>query len=160
MTGVQTCALPIDALRAAFSLVPDYLRSDEGTVSLSEFSQPLGRRFRALKLWAVLRCYGREGLQAVIREHVRLAELFEAWVRAEPGWEVVAPRRFSLVCFRRGGSDELNQALLERVNRSGAAYLTPAILDGRWMVRVSIGAIPTEREHVRALWDAMRSAAG
>ena len=104
---------------SAFSLVPEYLRVDEDVVSLSEYSVPLGRRFRALKLWAVLRCYGREGLQALIREHVRLAGLFEGWVRDEPGWEVCAPRHFSLVCFRRDGTDEENEALLERVNASG-----------------------------------------
>ena len=90
--------------------------SSEEVVSLSEVAIPLGRRFRALKLWAVLRCYGREGLQAMIREHVRLAELFEGWVREEPGWEVAAPRLFSLVCFRREGADDENEALLERVN--------------------------------------------
>ena len=77
---------------------------------------PLGRRFRALKLWAVLRCYGREGLQAVIREHVRLAQLFESWVREEPGWTIEAPRPFSLVCFRLDATDEENEELLRRVN--------------------------------------------
>ena len=78
-------------------------------MNLSELSIPLGRRFRALKLWAVLRCYGRKGMQERIREHVRLAALFEDWVRDEPGWEVVAPRHFSLVCFRREGPDEDNE---------------------------------------------------
>ena len=95
-------------------------RSEE-VESIAEYGLALGRRFRSLKLWAVLRCYGREGLQRLIREHVRLAELFESWVRAEPGWEVSAPRHFSLVCFRRDGSDEENEALLERVNASGEA---------------------------------------
>ena len=113
-----------DALRAAFSLVPEYLRADEDVVSLSELSLPLGRRFRALKLWAVLRCYGRDGLQAVIREHLRLAALFESWVGSEPGWEVCAPRHFSLVCFRRDGSDEENAAVLERVNAAGEVFLS------------------------------------
>ena len=93
-----------DDLRNAFSLVPEYLRVSEDVVSLSEYGMPLGRRFRALKLWAVLRCHGREGLQAVIREHIRLAELFEGWVQAEPGWEICAPRHFSLVCFRLEGT--------------------------------------------------------
>ena len=78
--------------------------SSEEVVSLSEYASPLGRRFRALKLWASLRCYGREGLQAIIREHVRLAALFEQWVADEPGWELCAPRRFSLVCFRLEGT--------------------------------------------------------
>ena len=108
-----------DALRGAFSLVPEYLRVDEDVVSLSEYSVPLGRRFRALKLWAVLRCYGRDGLQAVIREHLRLAALFEAWVEREPGWEVCAPRHFSLVCFRRDGSDEENESAPRARQRHG-----------------------------------------
>ena len=112
-------------LRNAFSLIPEYLRSRDEVDNLSEYGPALGRRFRSLKLWAVIRCYGREGLQAVIREHVRLAELFEGWVRAEPGWELCAQRTFSVVCFRREGSDEENEALLERVNASGEAFLTP-----------------------------------
>ena len=85
---------------------------------------PLGRRFRALKLWAVLRCYGTSGLQERLREHLRLAELFETWVREEEGWQVTAPRLFSLVCFRREGSDEDNERLLERVNDSGEVFLS------------------------------------
>src|SRR2546422_4214223 len=105
-----------DDLHAAMTLVPEYLKTGEDALNLSEYGPALGRRFRALKLWAVLRCYGREGLQAAIREHVRLAGLFESWVRDEPGWEAVAPRHFSLVCFRRDGSDADNEALLERVN--------------------------------------------
>ena len=86
-----------DAFRDAFSLVPEFLRAPDDAVNLSEVSIPLGRRFRALKLWAVLRCYGRRGLEERMREHVRLAALVESWVRDEPGWEVTAPRLFSLV---------------------------------------------------------------
>ncbi len=89
-----------EALQAAFAAHGDYLASTDGAIDLRDYGPALGRRFRALKLWTVLRCYGREGLQALIREHVRLAALFESWVRAEPGWEVVAPRHFSTVCFR------------------------------------------------------------
>ena len=92
----------VEDFRNAFSLVPEYLRSPDDALNLSEVSVPLGRRFRALKLWAVLRCYGRAGLQAHIREHCRLAQLFAGWVRDEPGWEVCAPTPFSLVCFRLG----------------------------------------------------------
>src|SRR5437667_7198118 len=111
------------------TLVPEYLRTgDEEALNLSEYGPALGRRFRALKLWAVLRCYGREGLQARIREAVRLAELFEGWVRESPRWEVVAPRPFSVVCFRREGSDEENADLLERVNASGEAFLSHTAL--------------------------------
>ena len=81
-----------EALRRAFSLVPEYLGTDDETDSLSDHGPALGRRFRALKLWAVIRCYGRAGLEAHIREHLRLAEVFEGWVRDEPGWELCAPR--------------------------------------------------------------------
>ena len=145
-----------DDLRNAFSLVPEYLRVSEDVVSLSEYSLPLGRRFRALKLWAVLRCYGREGLRAVIREHLRLAELFEGWVRDEAGWEVCAPRHFSLVCFRRDASDEENEALLERVNASGEVFLSHTRLDDRFVLRLAIGNARTAEEDVRLAWDVLR----
>jgi aromatic-L-amino-acid decarboxylase len=145
-----------DDLRAAFSLVPEYLRVSEDVVSLSEYAVPLGRRFRALKLWAVLRCYGREGLQAVIREHVRLAALFEQWVRDEPGWEVSAPRPFSLVCFRRDATDEENEALLERVNATGEAFLSHTRLDGRLVLRLAIGNARTTEDDVRHVWELLR----
>jgi aromatic-L-amino-acid decarboxylase len=142
-----------DDLRAAFSLVPEYLRVSEDVVSLSEYGVPLGRRFRALKLWAVLRCYGREGLQAVIREHLRLAALFEGWVRDEPGWTVCAPRPFSLVCFRRDGTDAENEALLERVNATGEAFLSHTRLDGRIVLRLAIGNARTTEDDVRRTWE-------
>src|SRR5256885_7217986 len=107
-------------LQAAMTLVPEYLRTDdEDAVNLSEYGPALGRRFRALKLWAVLRCYGREGLQERIREAGRLAELFEGWGRAEPGWEVVAPRAFSVGCFRREAPGAGTRRRLGRGN-SGA----------------------------------------
>jgi len=149
-----------DDFRNAFSLVPEYLRADEDVASLSEYSQPLGRRFRALKLWAVLRCHGRSGLQERIREHVRLASLFEAWVRDEPGWEVVAPRHFSLVCFRREGPDEENERLLERVNASGEVFLSHARLADRYTLRLAIGNFRTTEDDVRLAWDVLRREAG
>ena len=142
--------------RNAFSLVPEYLRVSEEVASLSEYSQVLGRRFRALKLWAVLRCYGREGLQEVIREHLRLAALFEGWVRDEPGWELCAPRPFSLVCFRRDGSDELNEALVRRVNESGEIWLSHTRLDGRYVLRLAVGNARTTEDDVRLAWDVLR----
>jgi aromatic-L-amino-acid decarboxylase len=146
----------LDDFRNAFSLVPEYLRADEDVVSLSEYSQPLGRRFRALKLWAVLRCHGRTGLQERIREHVRLASLFEGWVRDEPGWEVVAPRLFSLVCFRRDGTDEDNERLLERVNAAGEVFLSHARLGGRFALRLAVGSFRTTEDDVRLAWDVLR----
>jgi aromatic-L-amino-acid/L-tryptophan decarboxylase len=145
-----------DDLRAAFSLVPEYLRVSEEVTSLSEYSPVLGRRFRALKLWTVLRCYGRAGLQERIREAIRLAELFEGWVRAEPGWELAAPRPFSLVCFRREGSDEDIEALLERVNASGEVFLSHTKLDGRYALRLAVGSARTTEADVRMAWDVLR----
>ena len=142
--------------RRAFSLVPEYLRTPDDVVSLSEVSIPLGRGFRALKLWAVLRCYGREGLQSVLREHVRLAALFEEWVRDEPGWELCAPRPFSVVCFRREGSDAENEELLERVNATGELFSSHTKLDGRYVLRLAIGNVRTTEDDVRRAWDVIR----
>jgi aromatic-L-amino-acid/L-tryptophan decarboxylase len=141
--------------RRTFSLVPEYLHSSDDAVNLSELTIPLGRRFRALKLWAVLRCYGRGGLQERIREHVRLAALFESWVRDGPGWEVVAPRHFSLVCFRRDGPDEENERLLERVNASGEVFVSHARLGDRYALRLAVGNYRTTEDDVRLAWDVL-----
>jgi aromatic-L-amino-acid/L-tryptophan decarboxylase len=145
-------------LRRAFSLVPEYLRTSDEVDSLSDYGPALGRRFRSLKLWAVLRCYGRDGLQARIREAVRLAELFEGWVRDEPGWELCAPRHFSLVCFRREGSDEENEQIVERVNSSGELFLSHTRLNGRYVLRLAIGNERTREDDVRRAWEALRQA--
>jgi aromatic-L-amino-acid/L-tryptophan decarboxylase len=145
-----------DVFRDAFSLVPEYLRVDEEVASLSEYTQVLGRRFRGLKLWAVLRCYGRSGLQERIREHVRLGALFEEWVRADPAWEVVAPRPFSVVCFRLRGSDEDNARLLERVNASGEIFISHTRLADRYVLRLAIGSFRTNEDDVRLAWDVLR----
>ncbi|MFN8222785.1 MAG: aminotransferase class V-fold PLP-dependent enzyme [Gaiellales bacterium] len=144
------------ALREAFSMTPEYLRVDEDVVSLSEFSQPLGRRFRALKLWAVIRCFGVDGLRALIREHVRLAALFAEWVEAEPGWEVVAPHPFSLVCFRLEADDAANERLLQRVNASGEIFCSHTKLDGRLVLRLAIGNARTTEADVRLAWEVLR----
>jgi aromatic-L-amino-acid decarboxylase len=145
-----------DEFRRAFSLVPEYLRVTEEVASLSEYSVVLGRRFRSLKLWATLRCFGREGLQAMIREHIRLAQLFESWVRAEPGWEVCAPTPFSVVCFRHEGDDEDNEALMRRVNESGEIFLSHTKLDRRIVLRLAIGNARTSEADVRLAWDVLR----
>jgi aromatic-L-amino-acid/L-tryptophan decarboxylase len=142
--------------RRAFSLVPEFLRSPDEAVNLSELSIPLGRRFRALKLWAVLRAYGRSGLQERIREHVRLASVFEEWVAAERGWEVVAPRHFALVCFRLDASDEDNERLLERVNASGEVFLSHVRLGDRYSLRLAIGNFRTTEDDARHAWDVLR----
>ena len=143
-------------LRRAFSLVPEFLRTSESVESLSEYGPALGRRFRSLKLWAVLRCYGREGLQARIRENVRLAELFEGWVQSEPGWELCAPRHFSLVCFRREGTDEENEDILARVNASGELFISHTRVAGRYVLRLAIGSDRTTEEDIRLAWDQIR----
>ena len=146
-------------LRAAFSLVPEYLRTSDEADSLSDYGPALGRRFRSLKLWTVLRCYGREGLQARIREAIRLGELFEGWVRDEPGWEICAPRRFSVVCFRCEGPDEANEAIVDRVNRSGELFLSHTRLNGRYVIRLAVGNERTTEEDIARAWAALRAAA-
>jgi aromatic-L-amino-acid/L-tryptophan decarboxylase len=146
-----------DALRAAFSLVPEYLRTRDEVDNISDYGPALGRRFRSLKLWAVLRCYGREGLQARIREAIRLAELFEGRVRDATGWEVCAPRPFSVVCFRRDGSDEENEAILERANASGELFISHTRLGGRYVLRLAVGNERTTEEDVERAWNVLQS---
>ena len=148
-----------EAFRDVFSLVPEYLRTPDAVVSFSEYGPELGRRFRALSLWAVLRCYGAEGLRERIRDGVRLASLFESWVRQEPGWRVVAPREFSVVCFRRDGSDAENEALLERVNAGGEIFVSHTKLAGEYVLRLAIGNERTTEQDVARAWDVLRSAA-
>jgi aromatic-L-amino-acid decarboxylase len=148
-----------DVLRDAFSILPEYLRtSDEEVTNLMDYGPALGRRFRSLKLWAVIRCHGREGLQSLIREHMRLARLFAAWVDEAAGWEVVAPVPFSVVCFRRDGSDKENAALLERVNATGEAYLSHTVLDGRYVLRLAVGNQRTTEDDVRRAWELLQEA--
>lgn len=144
--------------RRAFSVVPEFLRTPdaEDALSLSEYGPALGRRFRALKLWAVLRCYGRVGLQDLIRRGVGMAAAFEQWVASEPGWEVCAPRHFSLVCFRLEGPDERNRALLERVNASGEMFISHAVLDGRYVLRLAIGQAQTTEADVARAWEVLK----
>lgn len=145
---------------------PSYLRTaaDAQVKNLRDWGLPLGRRFRALKLWFLIREEGVAGLQRRLRRDLVNAQWFADQVRATENWKVLAPVPLQTVCVRHDppglegeALDRHTLAWAERVNRSGQAYLTPAILDGRWMVRVSIGAIPTEREHVAALWDLMQA---
>jgi aromatic-L-amino-acid decarboxylase len=147
---------------------PSYLQSavDGRVKNLRDWGIPLGRRFRALKLWCLIRAEGVAGLQARLRRDLAHAQWLAEQVRATPGWKVLAPVPLQTVCVRHepaGCRDEQldshTRAWVERVNRSGGAYLTPAVLDGRWMVRVSIGAETTEREHVEWLWRLMRQMA-
>lgn len=144
---------------------PSYLHSsvDSRVKNLRDWGIPLGRRFRALKLWCLIREQGVANLQKRLRRDIENARWLEAQVKAAPGWRVLAPVPLQTLCVRHepaalGGDalDRHTQAWADRINRSGAAYLTPATLDGRWMVRVSVGSLLTEREHVQALWDVMR----
>ena len=147
---------------------PSYLTTavDSRVRNLRDWGIPLGRRFRALKLWCLIREQGVEGLRRRLRRDLDNARWLEAQVKAAPRWRVLAPVPLQTLCVRHEPPGLSGEALdrhtldwADRINRSGCAYLTPAILDGRWMVRVSIGAIPTERDHVAALWNRMRSAA-
>jgi aromatic-L-amino-acid decarboxylase len=147
------------------STSPSYLRTaaDEKVKNLRDWGLPLGRRFRALKLWFLIREQGVAGLQARLRRDLQNAQWLAERVRATPGWRVLAPVALQTLCVRyeptglEGDAlDAHTQAWADRINRSGAAYLTPAILDGRWIVRVSIGSLLTERAHVEALWSVMR----
>jgi aromatic-L-amino-acid decarboxylase len=147
-------------LRAAFSLIPDYLRTDEpGVTNLMDLGFQLGRRFRALKIWMVIRAFGVEGLRERIREHCAIARGLAEHIAADPGFELAAPVPFSTVCFRAllpGASpeeeDRFNERLLARVNAAGPFFLSPTTLRGRYVPRVAIGNIRTAREHVEALW--------
>ena len=150
-----------EVLRRAMSLVPEYLRSreDPRAVNFMEYSLPLGRRFRALKLWFVMRYFGRDGVVANLREHIRLAQLFAGWVDERPDFERMAPTPFSLVCFRYRPSgvdasqlDSLNQRLLEAINAGGEFFLSHTKLNDQLVLRVAIGNLRTTEAHVAGLW--------
>ncbi|MGD8395071.1 MAG: pyridoxal-dependent decarboxylase, partial [Candidatus Eiseniibacteriota bacterium] len=164
------CRRP-DVLRQALSLVPEYLKTgaDDSVRNLMDYGVSLGRRFRALKLWMVLRTFGRRGLIDRLREHVRLAREFAAWVEAEPGFELMAPVPFSVVCFRlhppppaAGGAldgaalDRLNERLMDAVNATGEAYLSHTRLGERFVLRLAIGNLRTTARHVRRAWALLR----
>jgi aromatic-L-amino-acid/L-tryptophan decarboxylase len=129
-----------------------------------DYGVQLGRRFRALKLWMVIRSFGTDGLAARIREHVRIAQEFASWIEAEPDWEIMAPHPFSLICFRYApkGLDEerinaLNQKIMDRVNASGEAFLSHTRLRGNFVLRLAVGNIRTEEKHVARVWELLRS---
>ncbi len=138
-----------------FALSPDYLASTRSAIDLKDYGPALGRRFRALKLWAVLRHYGAEGLRELIREHVRLAQLFAAWVEAEPGWEVSAPHPFSTVCFRHTASD--NFELAHAATATGELFVAATRLRGQDIIRLAIGNARTTEDDVRRSWEVLRA---
>jgi aromatic-L-amino-acid/L-tryptophan decarboxylase len=155
-------------LERAFALVPDYLVTSVGddAVDLMNYGVQLGRRFRALKLWAVLRSFGSDALATHLRHHCALARKFAAWVEAQPDWEVVAPVPFSVVCFRysppetsASATDSLNMSILDRVNCTGRAYLSHTKLGGRVVLRLAIGNVRTEDKHVAEAWRLLLDAA-
>jgi aromatic-L-amino-acid decarboxylase len=154
-----------DVMRNAFSLVPEYLRTAEESVApnLMDYGVSLGRRFRALKLWMVIRAFGVDGIAARIREHVRLAQVFRAWIEADDAFELSAPAPLSVVCFRARfasvpveEADRRNHALMEAVNATGEAYLSHTVLHGRTVLRVAIGNIHTEERHLRRAFDLLQ----
>jgi len=156
------------ALLGAFQASPEYLRTayDPEVVNFRDWGIQLGRRFRALKLWFVLRSYGVEGLQAMIRRHVALAHQLEGWIRQESDFEVMAPVPLGLVCFRYRPSglsdvevDDVNRRLLERVNATHRVFLTHTRLGGRYAIRLVVGQRGTERRHVEEAWGLLRDGA-
>ena len=150
-------------LRRTFALVPEYLQtSDEGVRNYMDYGLQLGRRFRALKLWFVLRHLGAEGIRERLREHVALAQEFAGWVVGRAEWEVLAPHPLSVVCFRFAPADvsddrldALNAALLDAVNATGQAFLSHARVDGRYTLRMAIGNLRTTRSDVEATWNVL-----
>jgi aromatic-L-amino-acid decarboxylase len=153
----------------AFSLVAPYLRTSEDEIvrNYMNYGPQLGRRFRALKLWFVLRSFGREGIIARLREHMRLAQLFAGWVECEPDWTVEAPTLFSTVVFRAapaglpdGRADEINRKIEDAINESGEAFIARTVLRDRVVLRLAVGNLATEERHIRRVWDLLQDALG
>ena len=149
-----------EILKRSYSLIPDYLvtSEDNKVVNYMDYGVQLGRRFRSLKLWFVMRYFGRQKLAEMIRAHCLWAREFAAWAVNDGRFEVGAPVPFSLVCVRMKGSDDDNRALMDRVNASGVAFLSPTSLNGKLYLRVAIGNIKSTREDIEATWRAIRSA--
>jgi aromatic-L-amino-acid/L-tryptophan decarboxylase len=155
------------ALVRTFEIHPEYLKTgvDAQVNNYRDWGIQLGRRFRALKLWFVLRSYGVEGIRAMVREHLRLAGLFKGWVESDPCFELLAPVHFGLVCFRfndgrpEAECDALNRRLLERINASGRVFLTHTTLRGKFTIRLVVGQRTTAERHVREAWDIIRTSA-
>jgi len=151
------------ALVQSLSILPEYLRNratESGQViDYRDWQVPLGRRFRALKLWAVIRHYGIEGLQHHVREHVRLAQRFMGWVDADDQFEVAAPAPLNLICFRHKGGDAFNLELMEKLNASGRLYLVHTKLDGQVVLRFCVGQTYTRESHVENAWSLIRETA-
>ena len=150
----------LDLLKKTFSLVPEYLKTNETVNNQMDYGIQLGRRFRSLKLWFVMRYFGRDGLIARIREHCRLARLFAEWVEESDNFEMLAPVPFALVCFRAAPAgkteeelEKLNEKMMNDINASGEAYLSHTKLNGKFTLRLSVGSIRVEERHLRKVWD-------
>jgi len=154
-----------EELKRAFSLVAEYLRTDDSdVVNFMDYGLSLGHRFRALKLWMVLRAYGRDGLARIIQGHIEAAQWLARQIDAEPDWERLAPVPFSTVCFRHAPArihdlNAHNAAIIDAVNASGTAFLSHTKLNGKYALRVAIGNQATTQEHVAQLWDLLRHVA-
>ena len=140
--------------------MPEYLRTTEDprAINLMDYGIPLGRRFRALKLWFVMRYFGREGICTLVRSQVGMAKKLAAWVDADPRFERMAPAPLSVVCFRYKGSNDENRAILEAVNASGRVFLSHTELNGQFVIRLAIGNLATAREDVELAWELVRNA--
>jgi len=151
----------MDTVRAAFALTPEYLKTSESSDvrNLMDTGIQLGRRFRALKLWMVLRHFGAEGIRARLAEHIRLARLFAGWVDGSNDFERTAPVPFSVVCFRARETDEFNAALLEQLNASGEVFLSHTKLGGRYTLRLAVGNLHTTERHVARAWELIQQLA-
>jgi len=147
----------------ALSILPDYLRNQAtesgAVIDYRDWQVPLGRRFRALKLWFVIRHYGVEGLRHHVRRHIALAQQFASWVRQDQRFELAAPVPLNLVCFRHRAGDAFNEALLDALNRSGDLYLTHTKLNGRFTIRFCVGQTYTEARHVERAWERIKQEA-
>ena len=150
-----------DVLKRACSLGAEYLKTpeDASAVNYMDYGIQLGRRFRALKLWYVCRYYGKNGIVAMIRDSLRLAQLLREWIEADDDFEVVAPTLFSLVCFRHRAGNAFNQQLLSAVNESGKAFLSHTVLNGAYVLRCAIGNMRTTEQDIRETWDLIRNLA-
>lgn len=156
-----------EALIKTFEIHPEYLKTGVDAVvnNYRDWGIQLGRRFRALKLWFVLRYYGVSGLQKIIRKHIQLAQMFKEWLEADPRFEILAPVHFSLVCFRLNDGreeaelNELNRVFHQKINESGRIFLTHTSLRGKYTIRLVVGSRTTEEQHVREAWSIIRQAA-
>ena len=148
----------LDLLKQTFSLIAEYLKVSESVTNQMDYGIQLGRRFRSLKLWFVMRYFGKEGLQTRIREHIRLTKLFASWVEESENFELMADVPFALVCFRAcpkniADLDKLNEKIMNEINASGEAYLSHTILNGKFTIRLSIGSIRVEERHIEKIWN-------